>query len=50
MIGNGVASGGLATGVPVPIADATLLEPQDVAVAGDALVVLSDAAVWVARP
>lgn len=50
LIGNGVAAGGLATGVPVPIADATLLEPQDVAVAGDTLVVLSDAAVWVARP
>lgn len=47
--GTGVA-GGLPTGVPVAIAEATLLEPQDVDVAGDRLVVLSDGAVWLVRP
>ncbi|MBI1946434.1 MAG: hypothetical protein HYS27_12100 [Deltaproteobacteria bacterium] len=50
LVGDGVAAGGLPTGVPVPIADATLLEPQDVAVAGDALVIVADGAVWLARP
>lgn len=38
------------TGIPVPIAAATLLEPQDVALAGDSLVMVSDGAVWLARP
>jgi hypothetical protein len=36
--------------VPTPIEDATLLEPQDVAAAGDDLVIVSDGAVWLARP
>lgn len=54
LVGNGVSAGGLPTGVPVPISDATLLAPQDVALAGADLVVLSDTAVWLvtsaARP
>lgn len=45
----GVA-GGMATGVPVPLAEATLLEPQDVGVLGDRLLVLSDSAVWLVSP
>ncbi len=46
LVGNGVSAGGLPTTVPVPIADATLLAPQDVAPAGDDLVILADTAVW----
>lgn len=43
-------AGGMATGVPFSLAEATLLEPQDVGVLGDRLVVLSDSAVWLVAP
>lgn len=46
LVGDGVSAGGLPTGVPVPIASATLLTPQDVAPAGHDLVILADTAIW----
>lgn len=50
IVGRTDLAGGLGTQVPTPIEDATLLEPQDVAAAGDDLVIVSDGAVWLARP
>lgn len=50
VVGGSGTWGGLPSGLPVPIAEATLLEPQDVDVAGDGLVLLSDTAVWLVRP
>lgn len=50
VVGGAGPFGGLATAVPTPLADAMLLAPQDVAVAGDHLVVLSDSAVWLVTP
>jgi DNA-binding beta-propeller fold protein YncE len=50
IVGRMDLAGGLGTQVPTPIEDATLLEPQDVAAAGDDLVIVSDGAVWLARP
>jgi hypothetical protein len=49
VVGIAGLGGGL-TDDPVPLADATLLEPDDAAAAGDDVVVLSDGAVWLARP